>query len=256
MSAAIGARADRCEKPLRRQSSDTSAALRFAFVVDRWVCPEQASIALAVDESGITLTGTVDQLAVKRRAAALARLLSTGRPVVDCVRRRSVRVLADAEMARIAAERLAGEAVLSDCGLALALDGGHDVYRQANAKGHLIRLAVEGRSAILTGTVASLCQYRMAEVLMWRIDSCEFVHNRLQLSRPRRDSDDEINKAVQLCLENIDQIDASQLSVQTAAAIVQIEGLLKDPAQRPGMLQGVWAVPGVWDVDDCTQTAS
>lgn len=238
----------------RRGACDVSAALRSAFLTDRWVLPEQASIAFTVDDDDIMLIGIVDQLAVKRRATALARLLRVERTVIDCLRRRSVQSLEDSYLAHIVAEQLKDEAILGDCGIVLA-GNSEQVYRTPDAKGHCIRVAVASGTVILSGCVASSRQCRMAEALIWENPGCEFIDNRLAVGRPQLDSDHELNTAVQLCLQRNSQIDASQLKVQTAAAIVQVEGLLKDPSQRGGMLQSIWAVPGVWDIDDCTQTA-
>jgi osmotically-inducible protein OsmY len=95
----------------------------------------------------------------------------------------------------------------------------------------------------------------MAEALAWRVDGSRDVANELDVSPAEHDNDGELNAAVQLCLEHDPFIDAGQLHVHTAAGIVQLEGIVANGAERTRVLQDVWSVPGVWDVDDFTQEA-
>lgn len=232
--------------------NDILSGLRSALHKDRWVQPEAEGIDVAVTRHGIILNGSTETLGAKRRAVILANMAGET-AVIDCLRRRPAGSTGDNEIARQLCSRLEQEPVFRDYGIALMKGNRIDAYRQPNPTGYIIIVSVDEGAIRLTGSVGSLSHRRMAEVLCWWLEDCQFVDNELEVSPQQEDNDDEINDAVRLCLEKDPFIGSGQLHVYTAAAIVRIEGSLRGISQRSRVLHDVWSVAGVWDIDDLTQ---
>lgn len=120
---------------------------------------------------------------------------------------------------------------------------------------YAVSVAAEDGCVTLAGSVMSPNHARLAEVMVWWIDGCELIENELKVDPPRESNDDELNDAVRMALEKDPLVDAGQLHVATAASIVQLEGLVPNETQRRRVIEDVWLVPSVWDVDDKLQTA-
>lgn len=236
-------------------SQDLPTRLRSAFHDDKWVREEYRAIEVSIDADTIVLRGTVDRLASKRRAAALALEHAGHRTVVDRLRRRPVTRISDGELGRTVARRLDREPALRAYGLSLSTASEPDVYRQPPASGYCITVAADDGCVTLSGSVESLSHLRLAEVLIWWIDACELVENELDVVPPQVDGDGELTDAVLICIEKDPLVDASQLHIETTAGTVRIDGRLRSTSQHSRLVQDIWAVPGVAEVDDHTHAS-
>jgi osmotically-inducible protein OsmY len=233
----------------------TLAKLHTAFHKDRWVRPEEQAIDIDADGTEVVLRGTTS-LAAKRRAAILARMASCGLVVCDQLRRRSPAEIDDGEIGHMLWKYFEQEQIFRQCGLMLRRHGRSEVRREPRSKRQSITIGVDNGIVTVAGRVDSLSHYCMAEALAWRVEGSREVDNELGVSRPAHAADGELNAAVQLCLERDPLIETDQLHVHTAAGIVLLEGIVANSDTRARVLQDVWSVPGVWDVDDFTQEAA
>lgn len=235
--------------------NDLHQALTAALRQDRWTGRERSiSVSVSLDSGRVVLSGSCETIAAKRRAVALTQVLAARFEIADELRRAHVRPRGDDELTRALGDRFAAEPVFEEHALSIERHGVDEVLRRERDGRRRVSIrAVEG-AVTLAGEVASPSHRRFAEVLAWWTEGCAFVSNRLNVSPPREDSDDELNDTVRLVLDSDPFVDSGQLHCGTAAGIVQIEGLLIDASQRERVIEDVWLVPGVWDVNDQIQT--
>lgn len=232
---------------------DVLEVLSAALQADPWT-REQHTIRLEADDARLTLAGQVERVAAKRRALVLARLLGRDYEIVDHIRRKALVPAAADDVANRAVQRFLADPVFRGCRFSWSQDT--EVYGGPGSNHHCLSISARDGVITLAGTVGNWSQWRLAEVFAWWIDECQCVDNELTVTPPREDGDHEINHAVQLALAKDTAIEARQLHVSTAAAIVQLEGLLANPAERMRAIEDVWLVSGVWDVDDRIQLRS
>jgi osmotically-inducible protein OsmY len=235
-------------------STEIAEALRGALRTDRWT-RAATSIEVAVQDERLILDGRVGCIAIKRRAAIMARLIRQEHEVVDRVRRSTPGTLNDANLARRAVDLISRESVFAEYRLSMRdSQGERQVLRDPGSVTYEIDVSAERGAVRVMGAVRSLGHLRLAEAIVWWIDACELVVNELQVENTAKDTDEELNDAVQMVLEKDPTIDAGQLHVTTAAGVVLLEGLLRDGANRTRIIENVWSVPGTWDIDDEIQT--
>lgn len=223
------------------------------------------ALAIELHPDLVVLDGSVTSIAAKRRLVLLAAQRGAGLGVCDRVKVEAVEPRNDAVIAAGFLDAVAGEPNFSGYRvLALADDttpvAGEtmdtdaenddgdaletDRLRQAN----VIGASVTGATVRLEGRVASLTHRRLAEVLAWWIPGTTDVDNRLYVTPPEKDTDQEISDAVHMALEKDPRLDAENLNVRTRAREVRLAGALPSNEQRHMAECDAWYVRGVHTV--------
>lgn len=209
-----------------------------------------ADIQLEVADYGVRISGQVPDIAGKRIAASVTRQLAGDETRVEDRLYVETPAVPDRELGTKASERLMAEPAFAETGIALEVAGRTDTLQQPPASGHTIQMGVEHGAVSLRGRVPSLTHQRLAEVLLWWTAGCRRVDNALAVDPPQGDSDEVLNDALRMVLEKDPLIDAGQVHAGSTAGIVELEGQLPSAELHRLAVRDVWAVPGVWDVDD------
>jgi osmotically-inducible protein OsmY len=238
------------------ESRELIGELSDALRRDPWLKTSRVSIELT-DRDVLTLSGLVPDVAAKRRAVALARTLTKQRALelVDSIRRRATVDDSDEEVADMVGHLLIDDSYFAECTVVLPKVGCYVMLHDAGHHAPTLRVTCRNREVLLAGWVGSLTQRRFAEVLAWSVPGCESVVNELIVSPPQSDNDAELTEAVRLSLEKDPLIDASALELTTADGAVEIHGVMTSDLERQVALNDIWAVDGVANVTDATQTA-
>ena len=243
----------RVEKPQNKDA--LMRQLSQALASDPWIRTSRAAITISCMDGTIRLEGVVLDLAAKRRAVALAgAFVSPPQKVVDALRRRAIAEEADEEIAETVASRLLADSVFSEHTIVVLSTGVYKILHDAGEMANTVRVQARDGEIALTGRVGSLTHRRFAEVLAWSVAGCEAVTNLLAVVPAQEDTDDELNDAVRMSLENDALVDATSLSLGTAHGEVIVQGTLTSGAERQLALNDIWAVPGVCNVNDRTST--
>lgn len=206
-------------------------------------------VEFRVEEGILFLEGTVENIAAKRRARALCRQIVKDRmPIEDYLRRQPTGSMGDRELRDEAVERLTTEPVFSDYSIRTHTEEKSTLVHDGGPDAHEIMIEVADGVITLKGSVGSLSHRRLAETLMWWIYACERVDNRLDVTPPEEDTDNEINDAVQIVIEKDPLVHADQVRVGTAGGVVHLDGLVGTSEERAFAELDAWTVAGVWDV--------
>lgn len=225
--------------------------LSAAFERDPWINTHQYPVSADSEDGKLVLSGKVENIAAKRRAAALAEQLVAGRwPIVDLIRRVPTEPMQDLELRNAVVNRLSTEPVFSNYTLRTEVRGRVETVRDAGSDAHEMLLEIGDGAVKLRGSVGSLTHQRLAEVLVWWEYGCETVENELQVNPPQQGTDNEITDAVRMVLEKDPLINASQLRVGTAGGIVHLDGFVANETEKKFAVLDAWYVRGVWDVLD------
>ncbi len=111
-----------------------------------------------------------------------------------------------------------------------------------------VTITVADATVRMTGKVESLSHRRLAEALAWWYPGVMDVDNRLRVTPPERDTDEELTDALCLVLEKDPSVDATQVHVSVKDRIVTLEGLVHTDEGRRRVEFDVWSIPGVHDV--------
>lgn len=234
-----------------KSAEATVKQLEAALERDTRVNTHASDIVVNVINDHVVLEGRVADIASKRAAVDVCvRALQAQRPVVDRLRVTNTETKEDLELRDDVARALLEEPIFSEYTIVAQAGNQTERLRERGTDSTEITLAVEDGSITLNGRVQSLSHRRMAEVLMWWVDGCQFVDNRLQVVPPEEDRDAEINDAVRLVLEKDPLVHAAQLSAATAGGVVVLEGSLATKEEKHLAVQDVWCIPGVADVVD------
>lgn len=139
---------------------------------------------------------------------------------------------------------LSNEPVFRDYSLLSKVADHISIHRDQGSGSTIIIVTIDEGCITLSGQVESISHRRLAEVLMWWTEGCEFVDNQLQIVPPERDTDNEITDAVRIVLEKDPLVHAGQLLVGTAAGVVMMNARspVKQkrnlPSAMPGMCPG------------------
>lgn len=210
-------------------------------------------LELAVDDGTLTLTGEVAEVAAKKRALELVRMLPEVRHVVDRLVVRPAGKMGDGEMRDHLRNALLGEPALLECRLVLRAEGVEDRALDPEGRRGSVTATVQGGVVTLEGEVPSLSHARLAGVLAWWVPGTRDVKNELRAAPPEADNDDEINDAVRIVLEKEPLVDAGQLGIRTAGGHVTLSGTLRSEGQRQIAERDAWYVAGVTDVTNRVQ---
>lgn len=211
----------------------------------------RSAITLGVEDNAIVLQGQVNTIAEKRAAidTVTRTLLERGRwPIVDRLHVKPTARKENLELKQAAAAALNDEPVFRDYTLLTKVAENIETLRDKGPGNKVIMAAVSDGCISLSGQVESHSHRRLAEVLMWWTEGCEFVDNQLDIVPPERDTDNEITDAVRIVLEKDPLVHADQLRVGTAGGVVMLNGSVASEEERRLAIMDAWYVPGVADV--------
>lgn len=223
---------------------------------DKRVNLHDSPITVSIENEKVFLEGHVDDIAEKRAAIdTVTRVLSKlGRwHIVDRLHVKPTSHKGNLELKEAVVSVLSNEPVFRDYSLLTKVADHMEVQRDKGAGSTVIIATIENGCISLAGQVESLSHRRLAEVLMWWTDGCEFVDNQLQIVPAERDTDNEITDAVRCVLEKDPLVHASQLLVGTAAGVVIMNGSVASKEEKKLAIRDAWYVPGVADVVDRIQ---
>ncbi len=212
-------------------------------------------ISVTVENAQIILAGEVPDIASKRAAIdAAIRALDGSRTVTDRLRVRTDNPRQDLDLKQHAARALLNEPVFNEYTLRARAVEQTETLRDRRTEDKVILIGVQDGSITLSGVVESLTHGRLAEVLMWWTEGCQYVDNQLQVQPPEQDNDYEITDAIRTVLEKDPLVHAGQLSVGTAGGVVVLHGSIATREEKQVAIKDVWSVPGVSDVVDRIET--
>lgn len=213
-------------------------------------------ITVRLDNNQVILEGLMDDIAEKRAAldTVTCTLAKLGRwAITDHLHVKPTRQRENIELMQAVVSALSNEPVFRDYSLLTKVGEHFKVHRDRGFNSEVIMAGIDHGCITLSGHVESLSHRRLAEVLMWWTDGCEFVDNHLQIVPAERDTDNEITDAVRMVLEKDPLVHASQLLVGTAGGVVILNGLVGSKEEKKLAVMDTWYVPGVADVVDHLQ---
>lgn len=213
-------------------------------------------ITVSVGSNTVFIEGQVDDIAEKRAAIdTVSRELSRlGRwRIADQLHIKTTHHKGNLELMEAVIATLSDEPVYRDYSLITKVSNLFRIHRDRGAGSTIIIATIANGCITLSGQVQSLSHRRLAEVLMWWLDGCEFVDNQLQIVPAERDTDNEITDAILCVLEKDPLVHASQLMVGTAAGVVVLNGSVASQQEKKLAIRDAWYVPGVTDVVDHIQ---
>lgn len=206
----------------------------------------------------LTLAGEVAGIAAKRLAIRLAGGIPGVTRVIDQITVVPADYKADGEILDALTRFLLRETDLRSCTLRRCDKGYVETLHDAAADNSCgeIEFSVADGSIILEGHVISLSHRRQAEILAWWVPGCRSVVNRLTVSPPEEDGDDEVTDAVRLALEMDPLIDASQIRISTTLGMVSLDGVIVRAEEREMAEYDAWCVAGVSNVINHLEVAA
>lgn len=214
----------------------------------------EARVEVLAQDERVRLEGEVPDIVGKRIAANITRQLAGDESEVEdllCVR---TEMVGDGELADRVCEHLMGEGVFAETAFALKLDDHAETLQNPPGAEHSVEVGVDAGVVTLRGSVGSLTHHRLAEVICWWVPGCRRVDNQLHVDPPQNDSDNLLADAVRMVLEKDPLVDAGQVRAASAAGIVELDGMLSSEEAHHLAVRDIWAIPGVWEVDDRLHT--
>jgi osmotically-inducible protein OsmY len=205
-------------------------------------------ITLAFAEGVLTLDGEVDDVSTKTRALRTAAAVPEVRWIVDRLRVAPAEVHGDGDIRDHLRDAFLGDSTFDECTLMVEYDGDEESARSPAEPRGAIRVQVHAGVVTLDGDVPSLSHRRLAGVLAWFHPGTRDVRNRLGVSPPEADSDDEISDAIRIAHEKDPFVDAAQIRVVTESGRVVLRGCVRTDIERRMAEQDAWYVMGVDDV--------
>ena len=216
----------------------------------------KSHITVSIKNDQVFLEGQVNDIAEKRATidTVTRGLHKLGRwQIVDQLHVKPTRHRQDLELMRAVMAVLSQEPVFVEYSLLSKVAAHIEVERDMGVGSMPIIAMIKHGCISLAGQVQSLSHRRLAEVLMWWTEGCEFVDNQLQIVPAERDTDNEITDAVRIVLEKDPLVHADQLIVGTAGGVVMMNGCVTSKEEKQLAIHDAWYVPGVADVVDHIQ---
>lgn len=222
--------------------------IRAAFEREPRVHVHRNHIRMDFSEGTLVIEGEVDEIAAKQRALELARDVGA-RDIDDRLRLTRGEPVEDGALRDAVVAALLDEPTLRNCAIRAWIKGKEETMRETQPEsGGALHVFVEDGVVTLEGQVLSLSHKRLAGVLAWWVPGCRDVANRLAVTPPEEDNDDEITDAVRLVLEKDHLLPADQISVSTKDRVVTLSGLVFREAERKQADSDTWYVDRVRDV--------
>jgi osmotically-inducible protein OsmY len=188
----------------------------------------QCAIAIDSDSGYVTLSGTVNSVAAKRLALRLTAQIPGVRGVDDRLR----------------------VAVASPMGdLQIADHVRHAFIQERNLEEDHITIEVDADGGVtLRGTLHSLAQRRLAEVLCWWVPGVTDVSNLLVLNPREEDNDEELKDNLVTVMEKDALVNPRKFRIEVRQGVVTLRGQVDSPVERSAAEKDCWYTPGVVDV--------
>jgi osmotically-inducible protein OsmY len=206
---------------------DTVKTLRAALTDKLHIDLRKNPIDIKMEGDAVVTEGTVERVAIKKRALFIAMGLEGTSGVIDRLRVRPAKQMTDKEIEDHLYAALSEEPTL---------DPG------------LITVQVTDGVVDLEGQVGSLSHKRLCGVLAWWVPGSMEVINSLEVFPPEEDSPDEINDALRIVLEKDHLVDASTITSSTKDWVVTLSGSVRSEAERDAAEDDAWYIWGVNDV--------
>lgn len=189
-----------------------------------------SELSILENDGDVTLRGTVPSVAAKRLAVRLARSVPGVRGVRDDLR----------------------VAVASPMGdLQIADHVRHALIQERNIEENRIEIATDPQGGVtLQGTVHSLVQRRLCEVLCWWVPGVTAVNNLIAVDPPDQDNDEELRDNLLVILEKDILVNPSKFRVDVQSGRVVLRGHVDSPLEKDAAEKDCWYTPGVQDVDN------
>jgi len=194
----------------------------------------------------LTLEGEVEHIAAKKLGMELAAATPGVRGIVDRLRVVPATRMGDGAIVDAVRDALLEESALQQCTLRVKAKGRVETVREGTPEPRgVIEISVTDGVVLLDDHVPSLMQKRLAGVLAWWVPGSRDVVNGLGVEPPEEDSDEEITEAVRIVFEKNRLVNADQITVSTRQAVVTLEGLVINQAQKHMAEFDAWYVFGV-----------
>lgn len=208
-------------------------------------------IQIFVEQDLVRLEGTVQNIVVKKLAAATVRSQAGSLPVLDHLRVAVATPMEDGALLDKVINELLDEPAFLEYGVRVRKNGAFQTLRdRGDAAQGSLDITVRSSVITLEGLVGSLTHRRLAEVLAWWTAGCEDVDNRLRVTPPEQEHEGELIDAVRIVLEKDPLVHADQLQVDARRNTVTLQGYVASEQEKRLALLDAWYVPGVRDVVD------
>jgi len=227
-------------------NKSVQAALEVEPAVNLHVSP----VRVETEGSTVILSGEVENIAAKRRAVLAAQAVPGVREVIDNLQLTpSDHMGIDEVLLHVRDALLAEPALCNHRLITINKKSEQDVaHDPADAVGEILIGVEEPRQVVLSGRVNSLSHRRLAELLAWWVPGTTDVKNELVVEPAEQDNDGEILDSVELALEKDHLVDASDVTLSCADAVVTLRGGIPTGRQRLLAECDVWYINGVRDV--------
>jgi len=232
----------------RGGAGGVAEAVRVALGSDPRVDLARHPLALGFADGVLTIEGEVESLAAKKLALERAAAVAGVRNIVDRLRVRAARPMADAEIGDHLGAALLDEPAFLECAVLLRRAGRRRPLREPGGAAGRVEVEVRGGVVTLSGEVPSLAHKRLAGVLAWWVPGSRDVVNGLEVVPAEEDGADEIADAVRIALEKDPLLDEAGIRVAVRGTVVELDGSVPSAVQREAAESDAWfvfAVDGV-----------
>ena len=189
-----------------------------------------SEMVISCENGYVTLSGTLPSVAAKRLAVRLASEASGVKAVRDALRVAAPNPMGDLEIAEHVRKALIQERNIEE--------------------GHIeIETDLDG-TVILRGSVHSLIQKRLCEVLCWWVPGVTDVRNFLVVDPPEQDNDEELRDNLITIMEKDVLVHPEKFRLEVKSRTVTLRGQVDTPTEKDAAEKDCWYTPGVSDVDN------
>ena len=211
-------------------SNDLSKTVHGILTRDPRISLHQSQIDISSDAGYLTLQGTVPSVAAKRLALQLAQSAPGVKNVRDELRVAVVNPMGDLEIATHIRNAFIQERNIEEDHIEIETD-------------------LDGK-VILRGTVHSLVQRRMCEVLCWWVPGVTAVSNLIVIDPPEEDNDEELKDNLITIMEKDVLVNPSKFRIEVRDGRVTLRGQVDVDYERDAAEKDCWYTPGVVDVSN------
>ncbi len=232
------------------ENRELEKRVQAALEVEERVNLHRYPVEIHAEGEVVTLAGTVENIAAKRRAVLAAQAVSGVREVIDRLLVEPAGPMGIDEILQHVRDALIAEPALCNYRIVtINKKDEREVDRDpAEAAGEIIVSVEEPGRVILGGQVNSLSHRRLAGLLAWWVAGSQDVANHLEVVPPEEDNDGEILDAVELALEKDHAVDTSDVTLACKDAVITLSGGIPTGRQKFLAECDAWYIDGVRDV--------
>jgi osmotically-inducible protein OsmY len=187
-----------------------------------------SKILIGSEGGYVTLSGEVPTVAAKRVAIRLAGGAGGVKSVHDELRVETPNPMGDLEIAEHIRRSFVAERNIEEAQIDIETDTRGGV--------------------ILRGTVRSLIQVRLCEVLCWWVRGVTEVRNLLVVNPPEEDNDEELKDNLITIMEKDFLVDPKKFRIEVSRGVVTLRGQVGSEIEKDAAEKDCWYTPGVSDV--------